>query len=488
VSLPQIYAEVKLKTEQLKDLEDNGHSGHWMFYDSGASRTVIKAESPLRPLLSQVQPTTGSCTVGSGVKLPYVESGLLPDQNLVTVVDGLHFDLYSAVASAKRGISAVIDFDIKTGENKSFTYCKMTGNVSPLIERKQGVLELPVHLAFSCNDTNGLIVGNGVPDSERSYAAIDPPAPVPERHPAAADPSPRSNHPTNKSSSFFRPGFLRPYHVSAFWNAFDTPSFSLTKREDNQSQLCLFSYDVVNSLNDKERDFLIHARLAHLPSKQILKLIQQGNTGLPFSGKFTELCRPCLEARQKAHRKGKQAARNINGNVGEHLHSDLAIVSTVDFHGFKYILTVVDEISDEVVVVLLKDKTGDTVINACKRAHALITTRAKSSLKTWQFDRGPEFLNKAFDQWIHMELGAKQLFSNVEHPWENGIAERSFQTIFSKARAMRKYADLPKFVWGKAVLHAVYLKNRSPTTSTGVSPLQFRTGSPFDFTKIRVFG
>ncbi len=67
-----------------------------------------------------------------------------------------------------------------------------------------------------------------------------------------------------------------------------------------------------------------------------------------------------------------------------------------------------------------------------------------------------------------MELGAKQLFSNVEHPWENGIAERSFQTIFAKARAMLKYADLPNFLWGKAVLHAVYLKNRSPTTSTGV--------------------
>ncbi len=148
----------------------------------------------------------------------------------------------------------------------------------------------------------------------------------------------------------------------------------------------------------------------------------------------------------------------------------------------------VDEISDEVVVVLLKDKTGDSVINACKRAHALITTRAKSSLKTWQFDRGSEFMNKAFDHWIHMELGAKQQFSNVEHPWENGIAERSLQTIFNKARAMMKYAHLPNIMWGKAVLHAVFLKNRSPSTSTGVYPLQFRIGRPYDFTKVRVFG
>ncbi len=258
--------------------------------------------------------------------------------------------------------------------------------------------------------------------------------------------------------------------MAAFWSAFDTLDLSLSKRENNHSQLLLFTYDVVKSLNDQERDFLIHARLAHLPSKQILKLIQQRNLGLPFSGKFTELCRPCLEARHRAHAKYKHSTRNEGGKIGEHLHSDLAIVSTVDFQGFKYVLTVVDEISDEVVVVLLKDKTGDTVIEACKRAHALITSRSKSTLKTWQFDRGSEFMNKEFDIWIHQELGAKQLFSNVEHPWENGRAERSFQTIFAKARSMLKHADLPNIILGKAVLHAVFLKNRSPSTRTVVSP------------------
>ena len=225
-----------------------------------------------------------------------------------------------------------------------------------------------------------------------------------------------------------------------------------------------------------------------MPSKQILKLIQQGNLGLPFSGKFTELCRPCLEARHKAHAKTNYYQRNEGGKIGEPLHSDLAIVSTLDLQGFKYVLTVVDEISDEVVVVLLRDKTGSTVIAACKRAHALITSRSKSTLKTWQFDRGSEFMNKEFDIWIHQELGALQLFSNVEHPWENGRAERSFQTIFAKARSMLKYADLPDRIWGKAVLHAVFLKNRSPSTRTVVSPLQFRSGTPFNFNKIRVFG
>ncbi len=51
-----------------------------------------------------------------------------------------------------------------------------------------------------------------------------------------------------------------------------------------------------------------------------------------------------------------------------------------------------------------------------------------------------------------------------------------------------KHADLPNSLWGKAILYAVFLKHRSPSTKTGVSPYHFRTGTPFDFGKMRVFG
>ena len=110
-------------------------------------------------------------------------------------------------------------------------------------------------------------------------------------------------------------------------------------------------------------------------------------------------------------------------------------------------------------------------------------------LKTWQFDRGGEFLNDIFEEWIQRDLGATQLFSNVEHPWENGRAERSFSTIFAKARAMLKHADLPNGLWGKAVVHAVFLKNRCPSTRLNFkAPMQFRTGESIDYKRLRVFG
>ncbi len=71
-----------------------------------------------------------------------------------------------------------------------------------------------------------------------------------------------------------------------------------------------------------------------------------------------------------------------------------------------------------------------------------------------------------------MDLGVIQRFSNIEHPWENGIAERSFQTLFSLARSLLKYADLPDRLWGKAILHSVYITNRSPSAALGgIAPL-----------------
>jgi hypothetical protein len=60
----KIKSQLDLKRNQLQKMDEEGNQGHWIYFDSGASRTVINADSPLRPLLSQVTPTTGSCTVG----------------------------------------------------------------------------------------------------------------------------------------------------------------------------------------------------------------------------------------------------------------------------------------------------------------------------------------------------------------------------------------------------------------------------------------
>ena len=124
-------------------------------------------------------------------------------------------------------------------------------------------------------------------------------------------------------------------------------------------------------------------------------MIKNGAESLPYEGKFKELCRPCLKAKQRAENHGKETNRHPDGKLGEHLHSDLAVVNLPDFLGYKYVLTVVDEISDEVVITLLKTKTAEETLQACKKTLQLISARnGNIKLKTWQFDRGGEFFKR----------------------------------------------------------------------------------------------
>jgi hypothetical protein len=51
---------------------------------------------------------------------------------------------------------------------------------------------------------------------------------------------------------------LKPFEISAFWRSLDVVDTRLVHR-DQASQLSLFTYDIAQSLPQKERDLFIHA-------------------------------------------------------------------------------------------------------------------------------------------------------------------------------------------------------------------------------------
>ncbi len=64
-------------------LEINGNKNKqaelWMFFDSGASRSVISTTSPVRKHLQAIGPAYGSCSIGDGAPLQYLEKGKVTD-------------------------------------------------------------------------------------------------------------------------------------------------------------------------------------------------------------------------------------------------------------------------------------------------------------------------------------------------------------------------------------------------------------------------
>jgi hypothetical protein len=104
--------QIQLATQLAKIKEnENTKSELWMYYDSGASRSVISTTSPVRKHLQEISPAYGSCSIGDGTPLHYIEKGQVTDNLEITVVKDLKYDLFSSVSAAKQGLTSIIDYD-----------------------------------------------------------------------------------------------------------------------------------------------------------------------------------------------------------------------------------------------------------------------------------------------------------------------------------------------------------------------------------------
>jgi hypothetical protein len=74
-------------------------------------------------------------------------------------------------------------------------------------------------------------------------------------------------------------------------------------------------------------------------------------------------------------------------------------------------------------------------------------------------------------------------------PQSNGIAERVNRTLMGKVRAMLSLCNLGYEFWPTAVLHAAYLHNRTPSSTSGsVTPYERLYGRVPSLGNLRIFG
>jgi hypothetical protein len=74
-------------------------------------------------------------------------------------------------------------------------------------------------------------------------------------------------------------------------------------------------------------------------------------------------------------------------------------------------------------------------------------------------------------------------------PEYNGVAERFNRTAIEKVRALLHDSGLPLFLWGEALHHVVYLKNRTWTKSSpGGTPYEILTGKKPDLSDLHPWG
>jgi hypothetical protein len=103
-------------------------------------------------------------------------------------------------------------------------------------------------------------------------------------------------------------------------------------------------------------------------------------------------------------------------------------------------------------------------------------------------DRGGEYLSTAFNEHLAAAGTAKKLTTH-DTPQLNGIAERLNRTLLERIRAFAHDSGLPLSLWGEALRHAAWLKNRTATRALdGKTPFEALYGQPPDLQSLRTWG
>jgi Integrase core domain. len=145
--------------------------------------------------------------------------------------------------------------------------------------------------------------------------------------------------------------------------------------------------------------------------------------------------------------------------IGDKVHSDLWGPTPVRTPQHKeYYVSFMDDYSWYTHLYLIQHK--DDTFEVYKAYEALINTQYEAKIKILHTDRGGEFLGHEFANHLSA-VGTIRNLTVHDTPEHNGIAEWLNHTLLEKVCAMLHVSGLPQNLWGEAVKHAIYLKNRT---------------------------
>nr|GFC26043.1 retrovirus-related Pol polyprotein from transposon TNT 1-94 [Tanacetum cinerariifolium] len=206
------------------------------------------------------------------------------------------------------------------------------------------------------------------------------------------------------------------------------------------------------------QSWLWHQRLSHLNFATINNLMKNNLVqGLPKM-KFEKdhLCSVCEQG--KIHRKHHKSKTAFASNKPLYLlHMDLCgSMSVQSINGKRYVLVVVDDHSQYTWVFFLhsKDEASEVIISFIKKTQVNL----QFQVQRVRTDNGTEFKNKTLAK-LFDEVGITQQFSAARMPQQNGVVERRNRTLVEATRTMLTFANLPSFLWAKAIATDCFTQN-----------------------------
>ena len=120
---------------------------------------------------------------------------------------------------------------------------------------------------------------------------------------------------------------------------------------------------------------------------------------------------------------------------------------------------------------LLKEKSE--IESVFQNFYTMVLTQFQEKIKIVRSDNGKEYLYKILrnfflEKWIVHQSSCK------DTPQHNGVAEKKNKHLLEVARALLFSKNVPKYLWGEAILTATYLIDRMPSRILNFqTPLNF---------------
>jgi transposase InsO family protein len=125
-----------------------------------------------------------------------------------------------------------------------------------------------------------------------------------------------------------------------------------------------------------------------------------------------------------------------------------------------YYISFIDDCSRESVINLMGKK--DEAFAKYKLYEAMMLRQRDVHIKSLVSDRGGEYTSNEFEDHLARQ-GTKRRMTVHDTLEQNGVAERLNWTLVERTRAILLESKLPKYLWGYAIQHANYIKNRMHT-------------------------
>lgn len=216
------------------------------------------------------------------------------------------------------------------------------------------------------------------------------------------------------------------------------------------------SFSSTSSNSTRKKIMLWHQRLGH-PSFLYLKhLFPKLFEGIDCSSLHCESCVFAKNHRSSYPQRGYQASKPFYM-----IHSDVWGPSKVTtLSGKKWFVTFIDDHTRLCWIYLMKKKSD--VKNLFEDFYTMIENQFQTKIGILHSDNGTEYFNEHLEAFLKNN-GIVHQSTCRDTPQQNGIAERKNKHLLEVARAIMFYMNVPKYLWGEAILTASYLINRMPT-------------------------